>query len=179
MRLCLVSVSVIFIISLSSSSRRWGSSNEYLDPYYNRFHKSEPRIPKALRKPSVFRSNYNRSGHKRRQYPRLIHHYDFGGFPMKNMKEEKSSVSFHHQNTGQRHYSSFLAGSRQSLSPVGGGGAGCNTPRGFRAGGSTWQLPGCRRGVCAISLDGSWKPQEDRSMANLSTIMSIICLQLW
>jgi len=39
---------------------------------------------------------------------------------------------------------------------------GCNTPLGFRPGGSTWPLPGCGRGVCAITLEGSWVPSEDR-----------------
>ena len=158
MRFCLGSVSVIFIISLSSSSRRWGSSNYHLDPYFNRFHSSHPRTPKALREPSAFKKNYNRSGHQRRQYPRLIHHYEFEGFPMDHFKKEKSSVTYQRLSKGQQRHSASMAGSRQSLSPS----AGCDTPGGFRPGGSTWHLPGCRRGVCAISLDGSWKSQEDR-----------------
>ena len=178
MRFCLVSVPVMIIITISSSSRRWGSSNYHLDPYYNRFHSSPPRIPKALREPSAFKKNYNRSGHQRSQYPRLIHHYDFQGFPMDHVKKEKPTLTFHRHNIGQQRHSespsgsrqslpSSLAGSRQSLSPSLAGSrqsssAGCDTPGGFRPGGSTWQLPGCRRAVCAISLDGSWKTQEDR-----------------
>ena len=167
MRFCLLSVPVIIIITLSSSSRRWGSSNYHLDPYYNRFHSSPPRIPKALREPSAFKKNYNRSGHQRSQYPRLIHHYDFQGFPMDHVKKEKPTLTFHRHNTGQQRHSESLAGSRQSLSSSLAGSrqsssAGCDTPGGFRPGGSTWQLPGCRRAVCAISLDGSWKTQEDR-----------------
>ena len=166
MRFCLSSVSVIFIISISSSSRRWGSSNYHLDPYFNRFHSSHPRTPKALREPSVFKKNYNRSGHQRRQYPRLITHYDFEGYPMDHFKKEKSSVTYQRLSIGQQRHSSSLVGSRQSLSPSQvkrqSPSAGCDTPGGFRPGGSTWQLPGCRRGVCAISLDGSWKTQEDR-----------------
>ena len=169
MRLCLLSLPVTLIITLSSSSRRWGSSNHHLDPYYNSFHSSPPRIPKALREPSVFKKNYNRSGHQRRQYPRLIHHYAFEGFSMDHVKKENPSLSFYRHNIGQQRdseslarsrqsLSSSLSGSRQSLSPS----AGCDTPGGFRQGGSTWQLPGCKRAVCAISLDGSWKTQEDR-----------------
>ena len=158
MRFSLVSLPVTIIITISSSSRRWGSSNYHLDPYYNSFHSSPPRIPKALREPSVFKKNYNRSGHQRRQYPRLIHHYAFEGFSMDHFKNEMPSLSFYRHNIGQQRDSESLAGSRQSLSPS----VGCDTPGGFRQGGSTWQLPGCRRAVCAISLDGSWKTQEDR-----------------
>merc|ERR1712227_848266 len=39
--------------------------------------------------------------------------------------------------------------------------AGCQSADGFKPGGSTWSLPGCRRGVCAVSLDGTWVEQVD------------------
>ena len=40
--------------------------------------------------------------------------------------------------------------------------AGCTTPAGLLPGGSTWPLTGCGRGVCAITLDGSWVAEEER-----------------
>ena len=40
--------------------------------------------------------------------------------------------------------------------------AGCSTPQGFRAAGSTWPVAGCGRGVCAVTLAGGWAATEER-----------------
>jgi len=39
---------------------------------------------------------------------------------------------------------------------------GCLTSGGFRSPGSSWQMPGCARGVCAVTLQGGWQPTEER-----------------
>ena len=33
---------------------------------------------------------------------------------------------------------------------------GCQTSGGFRSPGSSWQMPGCARGVCAVTLQGGF-----------------------
>ena len=39
---------------------------------------------------------------------------------------------------------------------------GCLTSGGFRRPGSSWQMPGCARGVCAVTLQGGWQATEER-----------------
>ena len=187
LRLCII---LVMSSSLSSSpSRRWyPSSLDNSWHHQNRFYKSSPRVPKSLRRPSVFRTNYNLSGPQRHHRPRVIHHFDFEKFPVKGYRDNGASLSYPHKqiysekhtlihgsvkpNHLSRPKSSSRPGSslptrpgssssqRQLLSG-GGSSGGCNTPEGFRSGGSTWQMSGCRRGVCAVTLDGSWKVQED------------------
>ena len=181
-RLCILLVIMSSSLSSSSPSRRWFPAQAqnivrdyHPDPAWhrqNRFYKSAPRVPKSLRRPSVFRSNYDLSGPQRHPRPRVIQHFDFEKFPVEGYRDNGVSLSHHphKQIYSQKH--SVIQGSskpnhlskpssQRQLVPGAGGSGGCNTPEGFRQGGSTWQMSGCRRGVCAVTLDGSWKVQED------------------
>ena len=55
-------------------------------------------------------------------------------------------------------YQSWLSNEAcKSLSSLG-----CLTSGGFRRPGSSWQMPGCARGVCAVTLQGGWQATEER-----------------
>ena len=109
------------------------------DPYtwLNRFNlPPSSRDHRSVKGPSAFQANYEKTG---------FHKYE---------KIKPFQFNFHR---GIRKFHQSLPKDRQSQ----GGGAGCQTPSGFRRGGETWQMPGCRRGVCAITLGGGWQTQED------------------
>ena len=151
------------IVMSSSSSHSWLASSraDHHHPWPAHFNKHLPRIPKSLRRPSAFNANYHRSG-PRRNRPRVKHHFEFDKYPLR--------VGHSHDS----YRSSPVSGRNHDLAPVSGYNSvhgvhghssrqnGCDTAEGFKSGGETWQLPGCRRAVCAISLDGDWKVQEDR-----------------
>ena len=107
----------------------------------------------------------------RRNRPRVKHHFEFDKYPL----SLRVGHSVSHDSI--RSYNSPVSGRNHDLAPVSGpsfnsvphsspghssGLKGCDTSEGFKSGGETWQLAGCRRAVCAISLDGAWKVQEDR-----------------
>ena len=115
------------------------------DPYtwLNRFNlPPAARGQKSLRGPSVFQANYQKTGFHRHE---KIKPFQF------NFK--KGVRMFHQSLPGKASSQSEVRQSERG---------GCDTPGGFRRGGETWQMEGCRRGTCAITLSGGWQTQEDK-----------------
>jgi len=114
------------------------------------------RVKKAFREPTTFRSNYSpHFGLKAQQVQTWNVRSSLpSSLPppwrrlTRNSQDRSWQPPAHNQLTQPE--------SRQDSQ------GGCNTPLGFRPGGSTWPLPGCGRGVCAITLEGSWVPSQDR-----------------
>ena len=135
------SSTILPLLSLLSSS----CSHHPRDPYtwLNRFNlPPSSRDHRSVKGASVFQVNYEKTG--------------LTGF---HKAEKIKPFQFNFQR-GIRSFHQRLPSERQSLA-AGGARAGCQTPSGFRRGGETWQMPGCRRGVCAITLGGGWQTQED------------------
>jgi len=110
------------------------------------------RVKKTIRDPTVFRSNYSPYfvPHSQRVTPWGQDHIT----PWR--RNTKYSSDRLRQPTRQNLFQKPEKRQAQSSQ------AGCDTPSGFQPGGSTWPLQGCGRGVCAITLEGSWVPSEDR-----------------
>ena len=132
------------ILALSSLLALLGSTASLTprDPYtwLNRFNLPPPsaRAQKSLRGPSVFQANYRKTGF---HSPEKIKPYQFNF---------QKGVKLFHQSL-PRQASSVSEKQR----------GGCETVGGFRRGGETWQMGGCRRGTCAITLSGDWQTQVD------------------
>ena len=133
----MISNIIIALITILCSS----ASHHPRDPYtwLNRFNlPASSRDHRSVKGPTVFTANYEKTG---------FH------------KDEKIKPFQFNFQRGIRKFHQSLPSERQT---GGGGRAGCETPSGWRRGGETWQLPGCRRGVCAITLGGGWVSQEDK-----------------
>ena len=134
---------MILTLSVIMTLLATSASHTPRDPYtwLNRFNLPPSRNQKSLRGPSMFQANYQKTGFHRAE---KIKPFQF------NIER------------GVRRFKQELP---QESGPVAGrqGGRlpGCETPSGLRRGGETWQLPGCRRGTCAITLSGGWEAQED------------------
>lgn len=112
------------------------------DPFswLNRFNiPHSARAQKSLRGPSAFQANYEKTGFHR---PERIKPFKFNF--------QRGEKMFHQALPDQRPGQSVVRAS-----------GGCDTPTGFRRGGDTWQLPGCRRATCAVTLSGGWQTEED------------------
>jgi len=110
------------------------------------------RVKKTIREPTSFRSNYS---------PHFVPNSQRvppWGYESRIPWRRNTKYSQDEGRKTKRQTFFPKAESRQVQASQGG----CNTPFGFRPGGSTWPLDGCGRGVCAITLEGSWVPSEDR-----------------
>ena len=128
----IIIITLLTLLTILSTT----ASHQPRDPYtwLNRFNlPPSSRDHRSVKGPTVFQANYEKTGfHK---------------------GEKIKPFQFNFQR-GIRKFHRTLPSERQS--------AGCQTSQGFRRGGETWQLPGCRRAVCAITLGGGWVTQEDR-----------------